>query len=156
LLSGVDKTLAVLMVILGTLMQVPIFCINTVNDVAALLLARGGDFLSAIDPPRREAFAMLFLDLHHQLDIVNGIFWGVWLFPFGLLVYRSRFLPRWLGVWLVIAGFGWLAWSVTALLSPQFESAAYRIIQPVVMGEILTMLWLAIVGAREQRMAAAA
>src|SRR5260370_11518137 len=89
LLKEVDQTLAVLMVILGSLMQVPIFFVNTANDVAALLFARGADFLSVFDKPQRDAFARLFLNLHHQLDLANLVFVGLWLFPFGLLVYKS-------------------------------------------------------------------
>jgi hypothetical protein len=92
LLNGVDQALAVLMVILGSLMQVPIFFVNTANDVAALLLARGADFLPVFDKPQRDAFARLFLNLHHQLDLANMMFAGLWLFPFGLLVYKPRFL----------------------------------------------------------------
>jgi Domain of unknown function (DUF4386) len=94
LLKGVDRVLAVLMVILGGLMVTPIFFVNSMNDAAALLLARGVDFLSVFDKSQRDALVMLFLNLHHQLDLANEIFWGVWLIPFGLLVYKSRFLPR--------------------------------------------------------------
>ena len=86
LLKGVDQTLAALMVILGSLMQTPVFVINTVTDAAALMLARGTDFLSVVDKPQRDAFAMLFLRLHHHLDVANSIFWGLWLLPFGVLV----------------------------------------------------------------------
>ena len=93
LLKGVDQTLAVLMVILGSLMQVPLFFVNTVTDAAALLFARGGGYLSVFDKPQRDAFARLFLDLHHQLDLANLIFAGLWLFPFGLLVYKSASCP---------------------------------------------------------------
>src|SRR5262249_39524606 len=82
LLSGVDKTLAVLMVILGSLMQTPIFVINTVTDAAALQLARGADFLSVFDQPQREALAMLFLRLHDRIDTASLIFAGLWLLPF--------------------------------------------------------------------------
>jgi Domain of unknown function (DUF4386) len=101
LFKEVNQGLAVLMVILGSLMVTPIFFMNSVNDGAALLFARGGDFLTAWDKPQRDAFAMLFLRLHHLGDLANEIFWGLWLLPFGLLVYRSRFLPRILGVWLI-------------------------------------------------------
>ena len=94
LLKGVDQTLAVLMVIMGSLMLTPVFVINTVTDVAALLFVRGTDFLAIFDKPQREAFAMLFLNLHYHLDLASEIFAGLWLFPLGLLVYRSQFLPR--------------------------------------------------------------
>ena len=155
LLEGVDQTLAVLMVILGSLMQVPLFLVNTVTDVAALLVARGGGYLSVFDKPQRDAFARLFLDLHHQLDLVNLIFAGLWLFPFGLLVYKSRFLPRFLGVWLIIACFAWLAFSFTGLLFPAYADRAFSITQPIALGEVATMLWLVIMGVKEQRLAAA-
>ena len=143
------------MVILGSLMQTPIFVINTVNDAAALLLVRGGDFLSVFDKPQRDAFAMLFLGLHHHLDLANSIFWGLWLLPFGLLVYRSRFLPRFFGIWLIMGCFAWLAFTFTALLLPGHEDKVFTIGQPFALGEVATMLWLLIMGAKEQRLAAA-
>ncbi|HKF22730.1 MAG TPA: DUF4386 domain-containing protein [Candidatus Angelobacter sp.] len=154
LLKGVDRGLAVLMVILGSLMPVPLFFVNVVTDAAALLFARGADFLSVFDKPQREAFVMLFLNLHHQLHLANMIFWGLWLLPFGLLVYRSRFLPRFLGVWLMVACFGWLALSFTGLLFPGYQDRVYSLTQPVVLGELAMMLWLAILGAKERQSAA--
>ena len=149
LLKGVDQTLAVLMVILGSLMQVPIFFVNTVTDAAALLFAHGDGYLSVFDKPQRDAFARLFLDLHHQLDLASLMFAGLWLFPFGLLVYKSRFLPRFLGVWLTLAGFAWLAFSVTGFLFPAYADKAFSITQPIALGEVATMLWLVIMGAKE-------
>jgi hypothetical protein len=152
LLQGVDQRLAVLMVILGSLMQAPIFSVNTVTDVAALPLARGDDYLSIFDKPQRDALAQFFLDLHHQLDLANLMFAGLWLFPFGLLVYKSRFLPRFLGIWLIIAGFAWLACSFTGLLFPAYEDTAFSITQPVALAELATVLWLVIMGANEKRL----
>ena len=154
LLKGVDQGLAVLMVILGSLMVTPIYFVNTVNDGAALLFARGADFLSVLEKPQRDAFAMLFLRLHHQCVLANEIFWGLWLFPFGLLVYRSRFLPRFLGAWLMIACFAYLALSFTGLLFPQYEGRVFTFAQPLMLGEVATMLWLLIKGVKVQRSAA--
>ena len=148
LLKDVDRQLAVLMVILGSLMQVPLFFFNTTTDAAALLLVRGADFLSAVDKPQRDALAMLFLNLHHHVDLANFLFAGLWLFPFGLLVYRSRFLPRFLGVWLMAACFAWLAFSFTGLLLPGREDRVFTLGQPFTLGEVATMLWLLIRGAR--------
>jgi hypothetical protein len=150
LLKGVNQALAVLMVILGSVVVVPIFFVNTVNDAAALLLVRGGGYLSVFDKPQRDALARLFLDLHHQLDLANEIFWGLWLIPFGLLVYRSRFLPRILGVWLIIACFGYLALSLTGLLFPDYEDQVSNIAQPLLLGELAIMLWLLVTGATEK------
>ena len=150
LFKGVNQALAILMVILGALMVTPIFFVNTVNDAAALLLIHGGGNLSVFAEPQRDALARLFLDLHHQLDLANAIFWGLWLIPFGLLVYRSRFLPRILGVWLIVACFGYLALSISGLLFPAYEDRVNNIAQPLWMGELATMLWLLIMGAKEK------
>jgi uncharacterized protein DUF4386 len=154
LLKQVNQELAIVMVILGSLMQVPLFFVSMVADAATLQFARGADFLSVFDKPQRDAFALLFLNLHHHLDLANGIFWGLWLLPFGVLVYRSRFLPRFLGAWLVAACFGWLALSVTGLLLPGHEDTVFTWTQPLTLGELATMLWLVILGAKEPRVAA--
>jgi len=155
LLRDVDHPLAVVMVILGGLMQVPLFFVNAVTDVGALLFARRENYLSVFDKPQRDAFTRLFLDLHHNLDLANAIFWGLWLIPFGLLVYRSRFLPRFLGVWLVIGCLGYLGFSFAGFLFPEFEDKAFTIGTPFRLGELAMMLWLVIMGANEKRLAAA-
>jgi hypothetical protein len=153
LLKGVDQALAVLMLILS-LMVTPISFVNIANDIAALLFARGADFLSVFDKAQREALVMLFLNLHHQLDLAWE-FLGVSFIPFGLLVYRSRFLPRILGVWLMIASFAYMALSFTGLLLPGYEDKVIRFAQPVLLAEVAMMLWLAIMGVREKRLAPA-
>ena len=91
---------------------------------------------------------MLFLNLHHHGFVVAELFWGLWLFPLGLLVYRSRFLPRFLGVWLVFAGVAWVILSLTGLLLPQYHDRVFTYAQPAFFGEIALMLWLVIKGAR--------
>jgi hypothetical protein len=151
LFHEVDECLARLMVILGALMVTPIYFLNTLNDAAALLLVRGADFLSVFDKPQRDALAMLFLRLHGHGVVVNEIFWGLWLYPFGMLVYKSRFLPRILGVWLMINCFAYLADSVTALLWPQYETTVSNWAFPVMFGELAIMLWLIIMGAKERQ-----
>jgi hypothetical protein len=114
------------------------------------LFARGADFLSVLVKPQREAFALLCLNLHHQLDLANMTFAGLWLLPFGLLVYRSRFLPRLLGVWLMAGSLPYLALSISGFLLPGSEDTIFTIGQPLVWGEVATMLWLVIMGARPQ------
>ena len=156
LFKGVDQGLAAMVVILGALMVTPIYFLNTLNDAAALLLIRGADFLSVFDQPQREALAMLFLRLHGHGVLVNEVFWGLWLLPFGLLVYKSRFLPRFLGVWLVLNGFVYVAQSVTGILWPQYEATVANYSFPVMFGELAIMLWLIIMGAKERQPLAAA
>src|SRR5262245_53304184 len=122
LLKPVNRNLAAVMVILGSLMVTPIYFMNTLNDAAALLFARGADFLSAFDTAQRQAMAALFLRLHHQGVVANEIFWGLWLFPFGLLVYKSGFIPRFLGVWLMINCFSYLAICFSGFLFSLYEA----------------------------------
>jgi Domain of unknown function (DUF4386) len=156
LFQGVNQDLARLMVILGSLVVAPIYFLNTVNDVAALMLARGDDFLSVFEKPQRDALALLFLRLHHGGVVANEIFWGLWLLPFGLLVYRSRFLPRILGVWLIINCFAYVAVSFTGVLFPRYEQAVSNIAFPAMLGELAIILWLLIMGARQQPLTATA
>jgi hypothetical protein len=124
--------------------------LNVLNDAAVLMLVRGADFLSAFEKPQRDALAMLFLRLHHQEILAAEILWGLWLFPLAMLVYRSRFLPRFLGVWLIINGFAYLTISFTGLLFPRFENTVSNITFPALLGEMAFMLWLMIKGAKPQ------
>jgi hypothetical protein len=153
--EGVDRRLGVLMVILGGLMPCAIDFFNSLNDVAALLLARGGDFLTAFEAPQRAALSMLFLRVHDHGFLINGIFAGLWLFPFGLLVYRSGFIPRLIGVGLIINGVAYLAINFTGLLLPNYVDRVTRYVSPALLGEGAIMLWLLIKGARPESSGAA-
>jgi len=155
LLKGVNRRNAALMVIL-IVVSIPMAILNELNSFAALVLVRGDDFLSIFDKPQRDALAMLFLNLHGRGFVVCEIFWGLWLFPLALLVYRSRFLPRFLGVWLALAGFAWVILSLTSTLLPQYQDRVNSYLQPAIIGEIVFMLWLLIRGAKPQAPDAAA
>ena len=134
LLSGVNKTHAALMMIWG-LAFIPVMVVNVLSEIAALTLLGGADFLSVINQLNREALAVLFLDLHRYGYVVGWIF-GPWLCHFGVLIYRSGFLPRILGVLLVGAGFGYLADSLTPLLLPSYENLVSRVAAiPLTLGE---------------------
>jgi len=150
LLEEVDHNLAVLMVILGGIMQTLIFFVNALNWVAALLLVRGADFLAVFDASHRYALAMLFIRLHAQGNVINEMFWGLWLFPFGVLVIRSRFLPRVLGIWLIVECFAYVILSLTGLLLPQHYDTVFMFGQPAFFAEIAIMLWLLIKGAKRK------
>jgi hypothetical protein len=147
LLKGVNRRHASLMVTL-IVVSIPIAFLNELNAIAALVLVRGADFLSIFEKPQRDALAMLFLNLHGHGFGVAEIFWGLWLFPLGLLVYRSRFLPRFLGVWLTFGGFAYVILSLTGVLMPQYQDKVFTYSQPAFFGEVALMLWLVIKGAR--------
>ena len=147
LLKGVNQRHAVLMVTL-ILVAIPIALLNEVNAIAALVLVRGADFLSIFEKPQRDALAMLFLNLHGYGFDVAAIFWGLWLFPLGLLVYRSGFIPRVLGVLVMLNGLTYPVNSFASLVLPRYEHIVSRWMMPLQFGELLFMLWLLIKGAK--------
>ena len=147
LLSSVGKTWALLMVVLVSVSAAVGF-LDTLNNVAALVLFRGADFLSVFDKAQLNALGYLFIRLHGQGIFMNELFWGLWLFPFGLLVFRSGFLPRFIGGWLMINCFGYVALCLIALLAPDYYGAAFLWAQPILFGELAIMLWLLIKGAK--------
>ena len=155
LLSGVNKTHASHMVAL-VLVSAAVGFMNVLNNIAALTLFRGADFLAVLEKPQRDALAMLFLRLHGQGNVINEIFWGLWLFPFGALVMKSGFLPRILGILLIVNGFAYLATSLTSLLLPTYAGVVSRFALIAETGELWIMLWLLIKGAKVQPLAAAA
>jgi hypothetical protein len=146
----------VLVVIFGGVMPALIDFVGVVHDAAALMLVRGADFLSAFDKPQRDALAMLFLRLRDHQNTAAEILWGLWLFPLAILTYRSRFLPRFLGVWLVINGFAYVILSLTGELLPQYQDKVFALSQPALFAEVALMLWLVIKGAKPPAPAAAA
>jgi len=155
LFKGVDQNLAVLVVIFGGVMPALINFVSVVSDAGALMVVRGAEFLSVFDKPQRDALAMLFLRLRHHQNTAAEILWGVWLFPLAVLVYRSRFLPRFLGVWLAIGGFAYVILSLTGELLPQYQEKVFTYSQPAFFGELALMLWLVIKGAKPQPLDAA-
>ena len=146
LFKEVSQYLAVLVVILGGVMPAVIYLVNVVSDAGALMIVRGPAFLTVFDKPQRDALVMLLLRLHDQQNTAAEILWGLWLLPLATLVYRSRFLPRFLGVWLVINGFAYVILSLTGELLPQYQNTVFVFAQPAFMGEMALMLWLVIKG----------
>jgi hypothetical protein len=137
------------MVIFGAAF-VPIMCMNAVSDIAALMLLRGPDFLPIFNQPQRESLAMLFLGVRRYGYDVGWIF-GLALFHFGVCVWKSRFLPRFLGALLIAACFGYLAASLTPFLLPSYANIVSRFASvPLALGEPAAILWLLIRGAKDQ------
>jgi hypothetical protein len=146
LLRDVSRPWAWLMVAF-VLVSSSVCFLNVLNYIGALTLFHGADFLSVFEKPQRDALGMLFLRLYSHGIFMAEIFWGLWLFPFGLLVFRSGFLPRWIGVWLMINCFGYVILSAIALFALAYYQAAFKYSQPVLLGELAIMLWLLIRGA---------
>ncbi len=141
LLKPASRNQALLMVIFF-LVSVPITMVNELNSFAVLLLLSGGDFLAKFPADQLYAQVKIFLDLHHNGVLISGVFWGLWLFPMGYLVFKSGFLPKIIGVLLMIGCFGYLIDSFATFLFPDFiDIAMYTF-----WGEILLPLWLVVKG----------
>jgi len=148
LFKGVSKTLALQLLILGSLVSVPITMLNVLNNVAALTIVRGPDFLSVFDKSQLDALAYLFIHNHGRgLDIAS-IFWGLWLFPFALLVIRCGFIPRFLGYLMMITGATYIVNAFAVLTVPSVVPFIDKVAMPLYFGELPIMFWLLIWGAR--------
>jgi len=135
------------------LLSMPISMLAVVSEVAALELAGAAGapgYLSALDPRQRDALAYYALHLHSQGIQVSQIFWGLWLFPFGVCVIRSRFIPRFLGVLLIAAAFGYLGNSSAELVFPQSADAVEQVTRILTVLELPIIFWLLIWGAKPQ------
>ena len=144
-LKPVNKNITWLMVIF-LLVSVPITMLNELNNFAVLFLLSGADSLKIFTADQVHTLVSLFLNLHATGLNIAGIFFGLWLFPMGYLVFKSGFLPRFLGVLLIIGCLGYLIQSFTAFLSPNL--AVKIALLPVLTswGELLFPLWLVIKG----------
>jgi hypothetical protein len=150
LLKPVDKDYARIMAIL-VVASVPVAFLNMLNQFAPILLLSGAGYLSAFEPAQLNALVMFFLSLHTYGVFIAGIFWGLWLFPLGYLVIKSSFIPKIIGVLLVIAGLGYIVDSLCKFLLSNYTItiASYTFI-----GELLLILYLLIKGVKDQQPAA--
>jgi hypothetical protein len=154
LFKAVSHKHAVAMMILF-LVSVPISYVNVLNDLAALTFARGPAFLSsAFDKTQLDALVYFFFRLHNQGVILAQIFWGLWLFPFGIAAIRSGFIPRFVGIATIAAGAGYVFSSSVTLFLPTSAQSIGQLGLILGIGE-LAFLWLMIWGAKPQSGAAA-
>jgi len=146
LLQHVNKTHAVAMVALA-LVSVPISLFNLTHKFAVLTLINKPDFFSAADLPKQ---VLLQLEYYNNGIEVAAVFWGLWLFPFGYLVFKSGILPKILGILLMAGCFGYLINFTGSFLFPGYDSLGISgyISLPSGLGEIGTCLWLLIAGVR--------
>ncbi len=147
LLKAVNKPMAFLMVIFY-LLSVPIALLNELNKFAVLLLLHNADYLTVFTSDQLHTLMSLFLNLHGIGIKIAGIFWGLWLFPLGYLVIKSSFLPRILGVLLIVGCLGFLVQSFAGFLLPNF---GVNIVALTDWGELLLPLWLLIKGANVEQ-----
>ncbi|MBS4027884.1 MAG: DUF4386 domain-containing protein [Ignavibacteriales bacterium] len=150
LFKSVNERQAKILVAL-VLVQIPITFVMGAISITSLMILKG-ELLKTIELTQRQDLALLFLKMNDYGTLTLEMFWGFWLFPLAFLVYRSRFLPRFLGFWLLICGIFYLILGFTSLLLPQYKDMVLHNVfaLPAELGELAFMLWLVIMGAKEQ------
>ncbi|MFN8547880.1 MAG: DUF4386 domain-containing protein [Candidatus Eisenbacteria bacterium] len=117
-------------------------------EMAPLMLLRDSHPVAVLGREHSEFAAYLALRIQAQLAKLLTWIWGVWLFPFAILVIRSRFLPKALGFLLLGSGTAYVATGAVAIALPRFAPLVSRVALPLYFGEFVVVLWLALVGAR--------
>ena len=148
LLRGVDADLARLMVVLVAIAS-GLITLNMVFQQGALIVVTDSAYVSAFDEAGHEGLILLLTDLQYHGYLIAGIFFALWLVPLGLLVIRSGWFPRWIGVALILGCAGYLAETVTIFAAPDLgEQIAEIVVLPGAVGELSMMLYLLVVGVR--------
>ena len=150
LLKPVNKNLALLFLLLN-LGGVAVECINALNLFAALQFLSGADYLNVFQTGQLQAMAMSSLNSYTSGFLIAQIFFSVWLLPLGYLVYKSRFLPKFLGVLLILDFFGNMSWFLQVFLLPDYRILSYPGNVISFIAEISLTLWLLIKAVREQK-----
>ena len=149
LLKPVNKNIALLFLLLN-LGGVAVQCLNMLNLFSTMLLLNGADYLKVFQADQLQALAMLFLNFHENGFMIAQFFFAAWLFPLGYLVYKSGYLPRILGIVLMVEFLGWLMYPIQFFL---FPSDVIAVISSAIgfIGEFSLTLWLLIMGAKDQK-----
>ena len=144
LFKGINQKYNKLMVAL-VIVSVPITFINMLNLMGAQMLVSGADYLNVFETNQLNALAVFFIELYKNGIVIVEIFWGLWLFPFGYLVYKSGFIPKILGAFLILGCFSYMTESLVGLLNPELkEIISPFLMMPLALGEISMVLWLVI------------
>ena len=150
LLRPVNRNLALLFLLLN-LGGVAVECLNALNLFATLQVLSGASYLNTFQTGQLQAMAMSFLNLYANGFLIAQIFFSAWLLPLGYLVYRSGFLPRFLGLLLILDFFGNMSWFLQGFLFPGYGILAYPGNAISFIAEISLTLWLLIMGVKEQK-----
>lgn len=151
LLAPVNENMARLMVLLAVI-SVPMYFINAQHEFTALSLIKSPAYLNVFSPEQIQSQVLFHIDQYDDGMRLIHVFSGLWLFPFGYLVFKSNFLPKALGLLLMLGCFGYLINFLGRTLIPDYAQLGISsyISLPASLGEIGTCLWLLIVGAREK------
>jgi len=150
LLSPVGKNAAVIMVVLGAA-HIPLFFTGHVDQLNLLALLKERGYGAALSSEQLHTQILLLVDAYQNSVLINVFFMGLWLVPFGFLVFKSGFLPKFLGVLLILNSLPYLIYFFRQILTPDYVLPDFvrYILMPGGVGEFVTCLWLLIMGAKE-------
>lgn len=147
LFKQINERQAKLMVAL-VLVQIPVVFFMGALNITSLMIFKG-EILKTFDLIQRQDLAMLFLKINDYGTLTLEMFWGLWLFPFGLLVRKSGFIPRLIGVFLILNGIAYIILSFVSLLFPVYQTLVSQLAMPfIILGEISITMWLLIKGVK--------
>jgi hypothetical protein len=150
LFKSVDKDLVRLMVIF-IIASVPLAYVELLK-FGPILLSSKVSYQSAFEPAQVQALSQVFLDLYNQGFYISFIFYGLWMFPLGMLVFKSGsgYIPKVLGVLLIVGCFGYLFRFLTFFLALNYEAISSQWMTITIIGEVLCILWLLFIGPKDQ------
>ncbi len=149
LFKQVNERQAKLMVAL-LIVTIPVVFIMDAFNITSIMILKG-EVLKTFELSQRQDLAMLFLKINDYGVLTLEMFWGLWLIPFGQLVYKSEFIPRILEVFLILNGVAYIIHCFTSLLLPNYQTLVSQFTIPFwILGEISIVLWLLIKGAKVQ------
>jgi len=151
LLKGVNRRLALMMVfysVVGTAVE----SANLLHQFTPLVLLDGGHGLHALTAEQMQALASAPLRLQTFGYDIQQVIYAGYLLAAGYLVFRSTFLPRIVGVLLVIGALSYLIYSFASFISPEFAARLVPYIQlPSLVGEGSLCLVLLVIGVNVPR-----
>lgn len=147
LLYKVNKFHANLMVIFS-MISVTIFFVNILNKFSVLTLINKAEYLENYSKTELQTKVMFYIDSYNNGLQISQIFWGLWLFPMGYLVYKSSYLPKLIGILLMTGCFGYLTTFFGSFLFSNFNDTIISDIAGYLapLGELAICLWLLIMG----------
>lgn len=151
LLRDVDENMAKMMFLLA-IISVPMYFMNVQNEFTVLSLIKTPDYLKAFPAEQLHSQVLFYIDQYDDGMRLIHVFSGLWLFPFGYLVFKSNFLPKFLGILLILGCLGYLINFLGHSLIPNYSELGISsyIRLPASLGEIGTCLWLLFIGTKEK------
>lgn len=130
------------------IIQIPAVFFMEALNITALLMVKG-DMIETFEPGQRQEVALLLWSIADRAAIPLEMYWGLWLLPFGLLVYKSGFIPRILGIFLLLNGITYMIHCYTHIFLPDYRTLVFNLSVPFwILGEISITLWLLVIGVK--------